>query len=785
MAIRGPFKNGFGGLRRPGGVGPTKPTAPTSTSTPPGGAAGGTPPSTGGDFAGKAADFAKQVVGPANGQALFGVQIAAMKGEVDVTSRSDGAPDLEAGQGVTAHQIAAQEAEIEKKRRASKGSDIYFYSGDGQIKEFLSPGRTSLMGHSLFGNVGLSSKALVLGGTLEGSAAPGLTHAGKLLVGGLHDAGVAQMGPYRGDNPALSGKEIVVAHKKVGGSATVAVGAWAGVGIGASLQPSKGSSVLYRTHLDKPDADALTEDKNAAVGFLREKAESVGLKKLRLDIPDIAKPETMRVGDELVVATHGGVRAGVFAFGVAVGVGASATLHGEFELHATKLDDHRVHLTVNPTRVRAMSYGVNSLGTVSLDLHRTESKSLTQAFVFDLSTPSGKQAYLDALSGNLPHQTGIALDKDRSVTDLETYVREEQLPVGVERTYLERADLSSRDIGARVGIPIRFGKNVWWGLSGLARSRAKVDHTRTGTDGDQTKRVETRGVEDRWEVLLSGTETVGAFASLREHTVIDEQGQRTTTFGGLDLTARFEDDRVMGLELNDEVLDVINGVFGTAIAPFAEAGHRQARTIEVKATLSAADLATLSQVAGSDATALATAKDLDQADLAQMLDDVRAAQTPADQSRAVLGYLSKNGIARLGAVFALAGRGAEELTVDTWSTSYHRPLDDARALEQKYPEPLALDAGKWSLVRRFGAAHTLMVSVDRAAAELADDPILGDKDKADVLAHLAQAAAVADQVASFDHLSPDEQQALRTMLDVGYTTTVAQQVIDRLDEAAA
>jgi hypothetical protein len=631
-------------------------------------------------------------------------------------------------------------------------------------------------------SVGGTTSSLGVSGSLRGALAPdlGVKLGGYASVSA--DRTVADLGAYDGDNPALKDKRFVQVKRSLGGSGSLSPGAaCAVVGVGGRLAVDRSKDVVYRTHVENDDARALLFAEKGLVRWANDKARALGLKEEKVVIPSLEDPKTLKVGDEMVVSTSGSVIAGLAVGGLGAQVGMQGLVQGDFDLAVKKTGENTVQLAVTPTSVRGLEVFLGAPIVLDVSHGTTWGKALRQVFDFDLSKPEAMAAYQAALRGELP--SGLQEPSEIKASDEKALLRvaeRERLPAGVSRTYLEKVEVRSTSTG--------FGLN-WgplqsdFGLAGLSWRRVATEETHVGVAGDMALRTETRGIEKRREVLLSGTESMGVFASLERLSMHNEGRETERTFLGLSLTARFTDSRVRGLELNDEVLDRINGAMGTAIKPFERKGHNQSRQVNVGLHLKPADVQALAAVTALDAARAARASGCDEKALKTYVGDLARVRSANRRAELTQDFIAGQGLEGMGALHRLLGGEAKRLEVTTDSNAYAKPRNESDRLSLKYPTAIPGDAATEVVKDRFKEVLKELKAVDEAEADLKDDPVLGDRDREDLLKQVAGARAALEAVVSVSHLKSAERLRLHRDLDAGWTTGLEYKLMAHLERA--
>ena len=125
--------------------------------------------------------------------------------------------------------------------------------------------------------------------------------------------------------------------------------------------------------------------------------------------------ENWTTGDVLAYESSGGV---VVLAGLGVpyaGVGTASVIQGKHIYQVQKLSDHEVLLSVTKQKVTSVSpFIFAGIGSAFAEMSKTVSQ--TPAFIFDLSTEKGLEAYQQALHGNLAAAQEYGSHKVEGVT---------------------------------------------------------------------------------------------------------------------------------------------------------------------------------------------------------------------------------------------------------------------------------------------------------------------------------------------------------------------------------
>jgi hypothetical protein len=539
------------------------------------------------------------------------------------------------------------------------------------------------------------------------------------------------------------------------------------IGFAGRVGKSKDKSIIYRTTVDDAEARSLVCERGGVVGFFRDKARAAGLKEDPVTVPDLRQPESLKVGDELIVSVSGGFSGALLVGGLPFRVGAMGLMQGEFEVAVKRHDDRRVEVVVTPSSVRGMQARGYAPFVFDADASRVGAKALRQGFVFDLEDPQAHAAYLKLLDGDLPGGLPDNVRKSNpSTSALHAAMKGETLPAGVQRTYVEAIKAKRKRMGVGVGFALWHRGGQFFGF-GAEKVRTEEDATRI--DPGSIRSAFTRGVEKRRQILLSGTETCGVWARLQRATTFDDTGAPSHVFAGLELELSLTDSRVRGFELNDEMIDKLNDELSLELPHFEEKGKSESREISAIRKLRTDDLELLSHG--------------DAPELAPLREKMAAASSPLKQAEAVQRFVADKGMGAFGAVHRALGGGKVGLALTTSSSAYQSPPDTAEALGLKYPEAIFPGDDTKEVLERFEAASKALAGVKRGLVLLEDDPVLELPQKIMLRAQLKRAAVDLERVIDVSHLQPDQRQVMVDKLERGWTTRGERALIEHLQAA--
>lgn len=580
------------------------------------------------------------------------------------------------------------------------------------------------------------------------------------------------LGPVRSKHPAVAGKHRIelqrVMNVEGGGAAGVLVGA---LGLHGGLSVAKGSNIRHRTHVSPERAQELAasyEGKGVSALALRN-MNAVSLLDQKVALPDLKDPDALAVFDEVKVSTSGSLRAHVGASGFGAKLGGQVTLGGEFFLELKKTSDSTIELTVTPTELRGIE---GSAGFLLLQgsVEKIRAESLTQKFSFDLSSDTGRAAYLKALDGELPGT--LTPDQIDAREDALGKLTQRDLPRGVERLRIEKVEAHEHEVSVGAG----------WLFLTASRAKAvkRTDHV--VTDGAVSINHATRGVEHRRKTFLSGDESEGVSATLRVVTTYDEQGTKVSAFDSLTLTASFADDKVKGDETDEEVIAKLNRYLDANLAPFGSDGNKEQREVTASLRFAPEDLAALAAADDASVRAEAARFSLDERDCLTLRGALSSTQDAQERARLVMAFVEEQGLAGLGWLkrLALAETPAE---LKTESSAYDRPIAAAKRLASRYGEPAFTgEMSKAEITDRFEALQEVSEQIEAGFARAETDSVMSTDPEAqnDLVTALQQAREQVGRLLDFSSLAAEEARRMYDKLDWGWTTSAQYAAMEKI-----
>jgi len=605
-----------------------------------------------------------------------------------------------------------------------------------------------------------------LGGSIAMSAG-GVTAS----VGGYAaisaDRSMIYLGKYGGELAELKDLHQVEIREDVEKTARITGGvSYNGFGIGGRLQMSKGKEVVYRTFMEDVEArDALNEAADPR-NFFRNKAEALGLIAKSVPMPNLGRPETILVGDEMVVQTTGKIQGGILLGGMGSTLGVIGTMEGSFEMAVRRLDDKKIELSVCPKTIKGI--GITANATLA---HAFAAKSVAlamrQSFVFDLDTEDGRDAYRKAVHGILPSNLkdpGAVHENDDE--RLLAAMNLEALPSGVTRTFLEKAEVPMTIKGVGAGIHILPDGA---GSGGIAYHEIASKQRHVITDGAVALTRNTEGMEHAHQRFRSGTERKAVYATVRRVTTFDGPGKYTRDFDRLLLRANFSDSKLVGDDINKKMVAPINNALGTTIDDFERAGHHQSRDVTLERILTIEDMDKLARAPVVDVARACSISGADTGRLTTLISDLAGEFNPWDRAQLIQEYISDQELEGFGALHQVLGGNKRSLNVRTSSDAYVTPIKQAQNLSLQFSHRIESWDTKATLNDRFSSVREAIEGVREALRDLEDDSFLLEFDPVGMEAQrgaLLSARRTLRDLLKMDHLKPAARRKVIDKLDV-------------------
>ncbi len=578
------------------------------------------------------------------------------------------------------------------------------------------------------------------------------------------DREIEDLGPA----PGTDGKRRIELRRSTGTSGTLTPGvASALIGVGGRIGAGKERAVIYRTTVDDERARALLFEQKGVLGWLRDKARAIAPGRDPVVIPDLRDPATLADGDELVTTVSGSFGMGLFIGGLPLRLGAHGVMKGDFHLGVKRLDEHRLEVVVTPTNIKAIQGRVGAPWLLEGDLSRSLSGALTQGFVFDLREPDARAAYARVLDGELPGGLPNKVKgRRREAAELVNALSAETLPAGVQRSFVDQVELKRSQVGVSTTFALWFKGGSF---AGLGAQGVKLDEKRVQLDRHGVVSTDTRGSERRRQVLLSGEETRGVYASIARSTRYDDEGKASEELSGLTLTLKLSDSKLWGSELDDEMIRTLNERFGLSLPNSERDGRRKSRALTVSRRLDAKDLDRLVTLASHSE---------ELADLQRLF---HGKESDHARALAVQTFLAEGGVDAMGAVVKALGGGKAALVLDNSAEAYEGPLEKAREQALRYPEPISPRDDNDALAERYQRGDKALREAELGLEDLAHDPLLGSDEQRSLRAALVEAKRSVERTLSTAHLAPEERASLIARLEQGWTSSDEQRVLDALE----
>jgi hypothetical protein len=624
-----------------------------------------------------------------------------------------------------------------------------------------------------------AAAAYMAGATTTTTDEHGVTHKTSRFarVAGRLEAfrEVHDHGPVQSDDPRLEGRHRVEVHQKVDGGGSAFLGNLSdGLGLFGGLKLQKGKEIRYRTHLKPDQAEALARKDESVDLADRAKKKLVGHSLLtsEVELPNLKRPEKLKVHDEVEVHTSGSldVALGVMAYGLRAG--AQVRVAGDFRLRVKKTGNQRMEVEVMPTRVRGVQGRFGAL-PAEVGAGVLKASAFVQRFDLDLSTEAGRVAYNGLVGGVVPGSLS-AKEVDATKDGLEL-VHSNDLAAGVTRTRVEKLDVKETNLTGRLG----------WMLLSSSRTRSDRTTDHMASDGSVSVNLHTRTIERKRNTLLTGNEHTGATGAIRTVSEYDWFGRKRSTFDALTLSAHYSDDKVKKDEVNRHIVDDLNAAFGLGLPHAKLPGDKGSRAVVAQVRLEPSDLRAL-RGAGPDRVDRAAAGDAALASkLKQLVDDVRAGEDDHAAARTIQQFIASQGTRGVGAVVALAGVDSK-LQLSTRASTYDQPLADARKLASRHRgRPWDAAASKKELSARYTALRETQDRIDVALERLGDDPFLAHlpEERDRLQAELVERRAELEPLIDLGQLSHEDALTVYSKLDRGWTTSRQQAFMGELVEA--
>jgi len=514
-----------------------------------------------------------------------------------------------------------------------------------------------------------------------------------IAVGGstalrVRDEGAVTGGP-------LNGLRRVVTESASGREAGVGGGVRLGIAhVGGGGQTRRDHDVAWVTHLDESAAGAAVAQPS------------------RVTVPDLDRPEDLRVGDAVTVRTSGEVECSLDVSVLGIGARGRTTVGGSFTFVVEKIAADRVRVTLTPAQIASLAVEGRAI-VLRASIEASKSASLAQTFDFDLTTTAGREAYARALDGVMPPVDVDVGDMDAADQASLIERLNDTLPTGVRAT--RAVSEETRRLTTSVGVS--------WAFLNVGRDTHTIRTERNVLEADRVRtELETRreSVRRTW---FSGAESKGAFSAISHVTTRDPQGVATTEFRAITLGARVADTEVEGRDL-DKMLATLRDTLGVPISAEAHRGTGDSRTIDVQLVVDAQALGGLPQRAIDGLEDAARASKASSEATKELTRRLLRSPAAADRAEAIERYVSEEGLKGLGALV----RAFRQIEVEIHAneTGDEQRIADAEAAISRHTGPIAAgDAA--TFIARFTDLHTHQRFITTAKSAVAADPFLSDE----------------------------------------------------------
>ncbi|MEO1338743.1 MAG: hypothetical protein AAFV29_24080, partial [Myxococcota bacterium] len=262
--------------------------------------------------------------------------------------------------------------------------------------------------------------------------------------------------------------------------------------------------------------------------------------------------------------------------------------------------------------------------------------------------------------------------------------------------------------------------------------------------------------------LLSGDFRRSSGTAVQTFTRIDDDGVAQTTFGGVTLSASFEDSKLTGKDFEKHVIDPLNNAFDLGLEPPLRAGDGGNRRVDLGIELTEQDLEQLKTLSDAEIRAAASQVGARPQRLIALRNDLASLQGPAEAGLRLQAYVKAAGFRGLSAVVnALDAK--DRLKIDTTSTTYTDAIKESHRLRTYFSEPVDPDASSADLRLRFNASYAAVKQIDVATQELRDDDLLRKHQPEEFERRMTELESARMQIlerTSLEHLTPEQRQTV-------------------------
>ena len=561
------------------------------------------------------------------------------------------------------------------------------------------------------------------------------------------------------------GKFRVETNRSYGGTLGASYINW----LGGTLNVSGDKEVKYITHL----SDDRTRTLHRAIdqGKFKEYVAGLTLVDAAIDIPDVSKPDSLQVGDEITMSMNGSIEAGLVSTVYLLQAGVKVTVGGEFELEVAKTGENEVEVEVSPTQI----FGVKVFGDAVIadaSVAQMYARQLSQRFKFDLSTDNGRRAYRQALQGKLPGGLGMG-DLDSTKHNLNR-IRTE-FPEGIERLEVRKA--SSRQTAAEAKIGFLM---LQTGIKGT-----RTNTTEVVSDGIESANYVTRTKATEKKTLISGNEDYGVSVQLKTTAKRGEKpGDYVTAFDGFNVTAFFKDTKVRGQEYGDDMISKLNTKIDAGLEVPVVDGGKRSRTLEATVEFQPQDIADIRTASAELIQSVSEFSKVSVKDLTSLKENMAKEEDDIAAARILARFISRHGMEGMGAAMKLALLEQGDIDFKTSSGAYTDTVKESEKYLLENSKTVTGAMSKSAFTKRFKEGERLVDSLDNGLNQLDGDPVMrleehsAERDK--IRANLSGKREAVLATNQFDQLSPEDAIQLYVKLDRGWTTGTQKRAQQRL-----
>ena len=584
-------------------------------------------------------------------------------------------------------------------------------------------------------------------------------------------ASITDLGPYLGPDPeglarahginhiadGLRRAEIIRGRNLTG--SIRAGGGDFNIAILGRLDATRGKKTVFRTMTSTAQTHDLLFEGSGLRQYFKDRFRALGWKKDIVDIPKQHRPYNFKLGDEVVVTKTGSLVLDLLVGNLSIWAGIQVLFRGDMEVSVHRLDEHRMEVVFNPTKLRDKALYIFSPFGPAIDIGRGKARSYRQGYIFDLREPQGLEAYHLAIDGKLPTQKQkfTPLDATYSYTgDLAEAIAAENahLPRGVERIFVHLIVTAETQAGGGTHwgvVPLDFLPHGW--TNTLFYRRIRAHEKQTITDGKAVDYANSRNVEYRSELLMYGVDSNEISAQQRWRT---EPGL-PQAFNGLTLEATLVRSCVRRLRNNKNVIGPLNKAFDLHLHTFRRPGLKQRREVDLSREMDADGLAQLARFyALWDAQRPLPAQarinmqlKLDQVARATgiglrhfrtMFKRMHDAPDLKESIVPVQEFVQQHGIEGFAAIHRLVPETADRpLSLDSICSTYIDALTGVERAQLRYPQPISDKDSLKDVRRRLERYERALAKIDLAVADLDDDPLISTAERPLIRAHLEEA----------------------------------------------